>query len=151
MTLTSPIKKDFSSDTVDYIIDQDFIPRFTSTATVVIEGIEVGENPELTTMWVGIGYPPCSEIRAVFLGNDGVPKELQGLMKSGNSELCDKTLKMKREVFPIRRGSGNKYINISKLYNLNNTGYSQILKIKNREYYDKMYETIEQRRKSLNK
>ena len=40
------------------LADQDYIPRYTSTATVVVEGVVEGESPLLTTMWIGLGYPP---------------------------------------------------------------------------------------------
>ena len=45
-----------------WVIDQDFIPRKSSTASVVIQGVKPGENPEMTTMWTVLGYPPAGRL-----------------------------------------------------------------------------------------
>lgn len=119
----------------DWVVDQDFIPRYSSTASTVIEGVNAGEKPENTTMWIAIGYPPCAEVRMVKTGDQGVPEELRGTLPNGHSPLCDETVARKHEVFPIKRGSGKHYLHLSLLFNDNGTGITQILKKKNYEYY----------------
>lgn len=147
----SLLGKDYTDSGETWLIDQDFIPRRSSTATTVIEGIKPGENPLLTTMWIGIGYPPCSEIRYVWLGEDGVPADLRGLGKKGHSELCDTVVARKHKVFSIKRGSGKHYLNLSLLYNAEGTGYCQQLKEKNKAIYKEGYAKLEKRRKELKK
>lgn len=147
----SLIGEDFSKNNKTWVIDQDFIPRRSSTATVVIEGVLDSESPLLTTMWTGIGYPPCSEIIPVWTGSGGVPQELKADAKTGRSPQCDKVLKRKYDIFSIKRGSGDRYLNIKKLYNNEETGYCQQLKSVNAENYRKGYEAIEARRKELMK
>lgn len=66
----SVLGKDFTNSGDQYLVDQDFIPRRISTATVVVEGVLDGENPLLTTMWAGLGYSPCTEIRPVWIGEE---------------------------------------------------------------------------------
>ena len=126
------------------MIDQDFIPRFTSTATVVIEGckpLNPGEelNPDFLKeqyiMWTGLGYPPCSEIYPVWCKEDGVVQDLRGDKITGTSIQCDKVLERKAEVFPFTKGNGNKYIDMTKLFNDDNTGYVQQIVPKNLETY----------------
>lgn len=141
--------KDFTNCDEEWVVDQDFIPRRSSTATTVIEGVLHGEDPSLTTMWIGIGYPPCSEIRYVWLGENGVPADLRGLGKNGHSELCDTVVARKHDVFSIKRGSGKSYVNIAKMYNAEGTGYSQLMKAKNEAIYREGYEKLAQRRKEL--
>ena len=143
--------KDFTNCDEEWVIDQDFIPRRSSTATTVIEGVLPGEDTSLTTMWIGIGYPPCSEIRYVWLGENGVPKDLRGLGKNGHSELCDSVVARKHDVFSIKRGSGKSYVNLSKMYNAQGTGYSQQMKARNEIIYKEGYEKLAQRRKELKK
>lgn len=138
--------RDYSYSADEWLVDQDFIPRKSSTASCVIEGILPGEKPNLTVMWIGIGYPPCSEVRTVFMEENGVPSELRGLGKDGHSELCDAAVKMKHQVFSIKRGNGEKYLNLRKLYNKYGTGYSQILMKKNAEYYDRMKSILKEKR-----
>lgn len=143
--------KDFTNCDEDWVVDQDFIPRRSSTATTVIEGILPGEDPALTTMWIGLGYPPCSEIRYVWLGDGGVPEDLRGLGENGHSQLCDTVVARKHEVFSIKRGSGKSYVNIGKMYNAEGTGYSQQMIVRNAEIYKEGYKKLAQRRKKLSK
>jgi hypothetical protein len=54
------LKPEFSPEKgTGWVIDQDFIPRKISTASIVFQGIKKGENPEMTIMWTILGYPPA--------------------------------------------------------------------------------------------
>ena len=144
----SMIDIDFTHSGKEWIIDLDFIPRRSSTATVVIEGVSAGEDPLLTVMWIGLGYPPCSSIRAAWLGENGVADELRGSGPGGHSPLCDKVVRMKHEIFSVARGNGKYYLNLQLLYNDNNTGYSQIAIIENKQRYAQGYAERQNRAKS---
>lgn len=139
--------KDMSKTGDKWIIDQDFIPRFTSTATVAIEGckpLKEGEtlDPEYLKkqyiMWTGLGYPPCSEIFPVWCEDNGVDPTLTGDLQEGHSSQCDKVLERKKEVFPFTKGNGNKYINMSSLINEEGTGYVQLLVPLNLDTYNRI-------------
>ena len=93
----------------EWIVDQDFIPRNSSSASVVIE--QRGDG--CAVMWTVIGYPPCSYVLPVTVYS--VPSELRPDDVTGRSSLCDEVVRRKNEVFPIKRGSGNRYINLSRL------------------------------------
>ena len=147
----SQLGKDFTRSGDNWIVDQDFIPRRISTASVVIEGIIPGENPLLTTMWIALVYPPCAEVYAVWVGEDGVATELTGTTADNHSVQCDRVNKRKAEVFPVERGNGKQYVNLSKLYNNEGTGYCQTLALKNRQAYKRGYEEIARRRAIYNK
>ena len=143
--------KDFTRSGDNWIVDQDFIPRRISTASVVIEGIVPGENPLLTTMWIALGYPPCAEVFAVWVGEGGVAPELTGTTADNHSVQCDRVNQRKAEVFPVTRGNGKQYLNLSKLYNNEGTGYCQKLTLKNKQAYKRGYEEIARRRAIYNK
>lgn len=139
-------KKDFKDYEGKWVVDQDFIPRYTSTATIVIEGckpLKEGEEispdflKEQYIMWTALGYPPCSEIFPVWCSDTGVDESLKGDAKTGKSPQYNKVEKRKSEVFPITRGNGEKYIDMTKLFNDEGTGYVQILVPKNLETYAK--------------
>ena len=125
-------KKDFTFTGERSLLDDDFIPRYKSTATIAIEGckpLAPGEiiDPELVKkqyiMWTGIGYPPVSRIRAVRCDKDGVDEGLRGTLPNGHSRLGDEAVKKRGEVFTSK---GKKmYIDLSKLYNESGTGYAQ--------------------------
>ncbi len=147
----SLIGKDYTRSGDNWIVDQDFIPRRISTASVVIEGIVPGENPLLTTMWIALGYPPCAEVFPCWIGENGVPDILTGTTAENHSVQCDKVNKRKEDVFPVVRGNGKQYLNLSKLYNNEGTGYCQTLTLKNRQTYKRGYEEIARRRAIYNK
>ncbi len=138
------IGRDFSEGTDRWVIDQDFIPRYKSTATIVIEGckpLSPGEKPDPDLirrqyiMWTGLGYPPCADISPVTCSREGVPSDLRGNGAGGHSPQCDIVKKRRDQVFPIKKGNGEKYIDMSLLFNNEGTGYVQILREKNLDIY----------------
>ncbi len=139
-------KRDYSTGEERWVIDQDFIPRFKSTATVAIEGCRPLKSkddisPEFVqkeyVMWTGLGYPPCSEIRAVTCSKEGVDKELRGSMPNGHAPLAEKAKQMREEVFPIKKGNGDKYIDMSKLFTKDGYGYVDKIREINKLNYRK--------------
>lgn len=148
----SLLNKDYTNDySAVWLIDQDFIPRRTSTASCVIEGVLPGEDVSLTTMWIGLGFPPCSEVRAVWLGENGVPEELKGSLPNGHSSLCDQVVALKHKVFSRKSKSENMYFNKSLLYNEEGTGFAQLAKKKNEEYYRTVNLYLDKKRKEYKK
>lgn len=137
-------KRDYSCGPDRWVIDQDFIPRYKSTATIVIEGckpLSPGEKPSEDfierqyIMWTGIGYPPCAEITPVWCTPDGVDVSLRGTGLNGHSTQGDKVKARRDEVFPMKKGNGDKYIDMQKLFNEEGTGYVQVLVPQNLEVY----------------
>ncbi|MCM1290405.1 MAG: C45 family peptidase [Prevotella sp.] len=137
-------KKDFAMTGDKWVIDQDFIPRYKSTATIVIEGARPGLNPDdikpgmladQYIMWTGLGYPPCSEIVPVWCKPDGVADELRGIGPNGHSPMSDKVKARRDEVFPLKKGNKDKYIDMTRLFNAEGTGYVQTLTKQNHDVY----------------
>lgn len=136
--------RDFAAGPDRWAIDQDFIPRYKSTATIVIEGcIPVDDISEVRpfdlqnqyVMWTGLGYPPVAEIVPVWCRPDGVDSELRGIGKNGHSEAGDRAKARRDEVFPIHKGNGDKYIDMHVLYNDAGTGYMQTIPPSNLKTY----------------
>lgn len=135
---------DFATAGKRWVVDQDFIPRYKTTASVVIEGIEpVKDVTELTAddiaphyiMWTAMGYPPCAETFPVWCSPDGVDPVLRGLADNGHSQQCDKVKARRNDVFHIRDGNRDKYIDMHKLVNPSGTGYLPTLRKQNLEMY----------------
>lgn len=126
------LKEDFTLSENPALLDEDFIPRYKSTATVAIEGCPpVKDNSEISEqmikeeyiMWTGLGYPPVSEIKAVRCAEGGVDRGLRGLLPGGHSSLGDEAVAKRAKVFTLK---GKKpYINMSLLFNEEGTGYAQ--------------------------
>lgn len=125
-----------------WIIDQDFIPRYKSCATIVIEGCNPAEMPmnnagKEYVMWTGLGYPPCADIYPVTYGSDGVHPDLRGTQPDGHSKASDTSKKRRDEVFPRHFDNGDKYIDLSRLRNAEGTGYLQVIPKRNHMIYNR--------------
>lgn len=142
----SLLDMDYSDSKSEWVIDQDFIPRYSSSATIVIEGckpLQVDEEisrdfivPQYI-MWSGLGYPPCSEILPVWCSENGVDNSLRGIGINGHSEQSDIVMERKNLVFPFKKGNGDKYIHMRELFNEDNTGFVQVLTPQNLQIYSK--------------
>ncbi len=134
---------DFPKDSNDphFIITQDYIPRFSSASTFVCEGIKEGEPVEMTAMWSILGYQLCSVAIPTWVAFGPELPQIAIADESGNSPLCDAALQLKKIVYPIERGNGNSYMNITSLYNADNTGiYQKIRKIE-----DELFSTTDRK------
>ncbi len=104
----SLLNKDFLSDpSIKYAIDQDFIPRLSSSASIVIES---GNSPADYVMWTVLGYPPVSSVVPVRI-ND-VPDSVLPTEPGLRAKACNEAIRLKRLAFDIRRGSGKRYVNL---------------------------------------
>lgn len=99
-----------SSSPNGWAVDQDFIPRNSSSASVVVEGVSKGENPDATTIWSVIGYPPCSYAVASWVKAKNEIAAVIANSDEGRSTVNRMAVALKREVFPISRGNGSKYM-----------------------------------------
>jgi len=116
-----------NSKTPHFVILEDYIPRFSSVSSVVIQGVKKGESPSLTTMWTILGFPLSSVAVPTWIsGGEKLPTVLTA-DKTGNAPLCTMALTLKQKCFPIQRGSGKKYLNLSALLNKKNNGILQKL------------------------
>lgn len=139
-------KKDYTESGETRLLDEDFIPRYKSTATIAIEGCVPQADLDSVTpdfvknqyiMWTGVGYPPVAEIRAVRCSADGVPAELKGSLAGGHCQLGDEAKALRDKVFYKKSPKGKKYLDINRLYNSSGTGYAQEAIRRNREVYER--------------
>lgn len=138
-------KEDALENGERWVVDEDFIPRYKSTATVVIEGIRPVEDAAAVSkkevcgeyvMWTGLGYPPCSVIVPVWCSADGVDDGLRGLEPDGTSRLGNEAKARRAAVFPKMPGGNTKYIDLSTLSNERGDGFLQTLVPQNLHTYD---------------
>lgn len=98
--------RDASNDSCRWIVDQDFIPRNNSCASVVIEVAPDGKS----VMWAALGYPPCAIAYPATI--DNVPDCLRPTLPGYKSDAAETSIAKKRKAFPITRGNGPKYIDM---------------------------------------
>ena len=97
-------------ETNGWAVDQDFIPRKSSSASIVIEGVRKGDNPDATTIWSVLGYPPCGYAVASWVKAKNEIAEPIAACDNGRSFINRLAVALKREVFPITRGNGSRYM-----------------------------------------
>lgn len=136
--------KDAVEEAERWVVDEDYIPRYKSTATIVIEGIPPLKDIEDATpeviipqyiMWSGLGYPPVAEIYPVWCHRNGVDSALRGIGPNGTSAAGNLAKSRRGEVFPPKKGGNSKYIDMTVLRNDDGTGYLQVIPQRNRETY----------------
>ncbi|NMB37325.1 MAG: hypothetical protein GX993_04670 [Bacteroidales bacterium] len=117
-----------------WFVDQDFIARRSTSASVVVKGVLPKENPELTVMWSVVGYPPTAVAVPLFVkSGNNLPAQVveRGENSEGlnpkNCEICDQAMARKSSVYPIKRGNGGRYFRFNLLCNSEGTGYIQRL------------------------
>ena len=111
----------------NYVFFRDYIPRHSTSAAIVVQGVKENESPSLTTMWTILGFPLTSVIIPVWLLEDGtMPKILQA-DETGNAPLCNAALQLKDKVFSPQNDASENYLNLSALMNKENSGVRQKL------------------------
>lgn len=97
--------RDILADTAaHWAVDQDFIPRHSSTASIAVEG---------NVMTVRLGYPPVARTYTVTI--DSIPEEVRPLLPGFRSVAGVRSAELKKLVFPVKRGSGQRYIDLDYL------------------------------------
>jgi hypothetical protein len=113
---------------IEFINFQDFIPRYTSVSTMVVQGIRENESAEFTTIWTILGFPLSSIAIPTWVCSGPNLPELLLADKTKNAPLCQMALDLKKKCFPITKGSGKKYINLAALLNEEKQGILQKLR-----------------------
>lgn len=108
-----------------FIYYQDCINRYSSTSSIIVQGVGAGESPLFTTMWAIIGSPLSSMVVPVWLNDRG---ELPSVVTSSRGEtppVCEYSLLLREQMVPSLRGSTKYYINTTRVFNANGTGITQ--------------------------
>ena len=113
-----------------WFVDQDFIPRNSTSCSIVVQGVKPGEKVELTTMWTMLGYPPTGIAVPLWVKDADrlLPPMVCWDKACAAAPLSDWSLRLSNNVFCYNQGMGtNRYLNWEKLYNMENNGYMQQL------------------------
>ena len=131
-----------------WVVDQDLIPRKSTSASVVIQGVKPGENPEMTAMWTILGYPAAGLAIPLWVKTaENQPSVVLKTADSQNAIACNMALALKSKTFSVKRGNGSKYLYFPLVYNSAGTGYLQELKKSEDSIYNLYKESIERWRK----
>lgn len=109
-----------------WVVDQDFIPRHSSTASIAIQGVKKGEDTDNMIMWANVAYPPCAYTVPVKLHN--IPTAVDAI--APDNAHCEMALDARErmlKVFPVTRGSGPRYIHMDEARSINEEMYLKSL------------------------
>lgn len=110
-----------------WFVDQDFIPRSSTSCSVVVQGVKPGERAELTTMWTVLGYPPTGVAVPLWV-DEVLPAMAKMDATLGTSPLSYWSLRLEERVFRLHAGMGSgRYMHWATLYNGQGQGYMQLL------------------------
>lgn len=104
---------------------RDFIPRYSTSSVMVVQGVKDKEPVELTTMWTILGWPLSTPAVPVWLNKDQIYPSVMLADETGNAKICDWGLKLKKHLFPIEHGEGKDYINLAALITKDGEGIWQ--------------------------
>lgn len=125
----------------------DYITRYSTASTILVQGVLPHEKPENTVSWVIIGSPMTAvAVPALLLPSEKLPKML-GDDGTGRAQLNTLSLTLKERIFSLQRGNTKAYIDLSKLMNRAQTGTVQRLRPVEQEVVKKGVENIEKLRK----
>ena len=112
-----------------WFVDQDFIPRSSTSCSIVVQGVKPGEKAELTTLWTLLGYPPTGVVVPLWV-KEGLPAMVSLDKELGAAPLSHASLQLaETEVFAYHQGMGTgKYLHWEALWNPQGTGWMQRLK-----------------------
>lgn len=116
--------------TSGWFTDNDLISRSGTACSGIIKGVKPTENPELTTMWTVIGYPPVSVAFPFWLKD--AEKLLPAIYTANNNESVTifgkKVDTLKERVYAFHEGIGSdRYFNWEALWNKQGNGIMQKL------------------------
>jgi hypothetical protein len=111
----------------NYVYFRDYIPRHSTSAAIVVQGVKENESASLTTMWTVLGFPLTSVVIPVWLLDDGAMPGVLQADEKGNAPICNLALQLKDKVFSSQNDASDNYLNLSALMNKENTGVRQEL------------------------
>lgn len=112
------LKKDYGFNGI--VVDQDFIPRRSTSASIAFEGVRPGGDPLHTVMWTTLGYPCCTVAVPLLVGDsDIVPSFMKASASSSNAWMCDIARKIKdNHVFRFKLSNGSSYLDMNNVLDL---------------------------------
>lgn len=117
-----------SLNDVRHVYFSNFIPRFTSTSSSLMQGVKEGESAKNTISWLTMGWP-CGSLTVPIIITPSLvlPQVLKRATDTYKSEMCSNSVELKNRVFTIYHNDEQRTdsIDLSKLINKEETGILQ--------------------------
>lgn len=107
-----------------YVSFEDFIPRYATASSTLIQGVKPGESPLHTVSYTITGNSLTCVVIPLLI-SDAVPGVVTGDGEDNHSWLCQQGLALKYDIFPNHKGKVSDYVDLGKLINRRGTGILQ--------------------------
>jgi hypothetical protein len=111
----------------------DFIPRYSTAGSLIIQGVRSGEDPAATILWTVLGSPLTTPVIPLWVTHAERVPSMMFSRASLPSGLNARSLALKDRLFPLKTTEGRNYIDLARLANAAGTGTLQRLKDVNRQ------------------
>jgi hypothetical protein len=125
----------------------DYVLRFSTASSLIMEGVKPGEDPALTTLWLTLGNPLVTPVVPVWVASKDDQPEMLTSSQYKPAPLNALSLVWKSILFPVKTPEGERYMNLAPLLNRERTGYLQRLVEFDRNTMQSAAPFIEQMRK----
>lgn len=108
-----------------FINSGDFIVRYDSASSIIIKGVKEKENPKNTCMWAMISFPLTTVAIPIWSTKDGNLPNIITAKGKDNASLAKCGIALKDKIYPIKRSSGFKYMDLAVYQNTINGGIKE--------------------------
>lgn len=117
-----------SADVVRMVNFADFVPRYSTSASLLVQGVRPGEDPAGTVLWLMLGSPLTTPVVPVWVKHAGAAPEMLFAKENTPARLNALSLALKGRCFPLKTPEGRYYLDLAKVANAEGTGTLQALK-----------------------
>ncbi|CAG0933989.1 hypothetical protein PLCT1_02541 [Planctomycetaceae bacterium] len=111
----------------------DFIPRYTSVGSMIIQGVRQGEDAAATTLWTVLGSPLTTPVIPLWVAHAERIPAMMFSRASMPAALNARSLALKDRLFPMKTTEGRGYLDLARVMNRAGTGTVQRLRPVDRE------------------
>ena len=127
----------------------DFIPRYSTSASMVIQGVKPDEDAALTTLWTVLGSPLTTPVVPVWVKYAEAIPSLWVSKGNKPAAVNDASLKIKARCFPLKTPEGKYYLDLAKVLNRQGTGTVQQLRDTDEKILRLGHQAVESFRKKM--
>ncbi len=127
----------------------DFIPRYSTSASMVIQGVKPDEDVALTTLWIVLGSPLTTPVVPVWVKYAEAVPSIWIARGAEPAQVNDVSLKIKARCFPLKTSEGKYYLDLAKVLNRQGTGTVQQLRDTDEKILGLGHQAVESFRKKM--
>ncbi len=129
--LRAPLPR--SEDVTTMVNFADFVPRYSTSATLIVQGVRRDEDPAGTILWLALGSPLTTPVLPLWVKWSDLIPEMMFARNHAPARLNDLSLNLKGRCFPLKTSEGKNYLDFARVVNAEGSGTLQQLKPVNRK------------------